>query len=403
MSRVASSRPIFSCPPSCRDLSPRLARSVILGRVEREDVEAFTGQVEGAVCPACSCLCDDITLAVMNGRVTESVNACERGKEQLANLGDVRGEFRLDGAVVSATEILARLSDARAPLVVLGPDVSLEAAREAARFASQRSLPIVSTEQLADDTDRLGLDAPEITATLGEIRSSADVVIFWECDPETTHPRHLERYSRDPALRTGSPRQVIVVDSVERLATNATAAQVDEVIEITSDRTNVDLIVDARLGPSSGESERLLAAIRSARHVQVFVGDGAFADAAVRDSLFAWAATMRDERLMTVSALGKTGNLRGVREVMSWVEAPDTPGLGLEFADLVYTIGAADLDVPPNASHLELVSSGLDPRTNATVVRGDGVFLTLCGRDFAGCEDPAARALRELRSVEAAR
>ena len=58
---------------------------------------------------------------------------------------------------------------------------------------------------------------------------------------------------------------------------------------------------------------------------------------------------------MTVSALGKTGNLRGVREVMSWVEAPDTPGLGLEFADLVFTIGAADLDVPPNASHLELV------------------------------------------------
>src|SRR5512138_329709 len=33
------------------------------------------------------------------------------------------------------------------------------------------------------------------TATLGQIRHRADLVIYWGCDPWSAHPRHLERYT----------------------------------------------------------------------------------------------------------------------------------------------------------------------------------------------------------------
>ncbi len=56
-----------------------------------------------------------------------------------------------------------------------------------------------------------------VTATLGEIRQRADLVLFWGSDPTTTHPRHLERYS----LPNGKPRKSLVIDSRQTETTGA--------------------------------------------------------------------------------------------------------------------------------------------------------------------------------------
>ncbi|MCE9532634.1 MAG: formylmethanofuran dehydrogenase subunit B, partial [Planctomycetes bacterium] len=32
--------------------------------------------------------------------------------------------------------------------------------------------------------------------TLGEVKNRADLVIYWACDPLTSHPRHIERYTK---------------------------------------------------------------------------------------------------------------------------------------------------------------------------------------------------------------
>jgi formylmethanofuran dehydrogenase subunit B len=65
------------------------------------------------------------------------------------------------------------------------------------------------------------------TATLGEVRDRAEVVVVWRADPAATHPRLFERL-RLPA----AGRELVVVD--ERRT--ATAAQADTFLELPADR-----------------------------------------------------------------------------------------------------------------------------------------------------------------------
>ena len=61
-----------------------------------------------------------------------------------------------------------------------------------------------------------------VSATLGEVRHRADLVVFWSVDPVSTHPRHLERYSVEPRGRfvpEGRGARAVVVLDAERSAT----------------------------------------------------------------------------------------------------------------------------------------------------------------------------------------
>jgi formylmethanofuran dehydrogenase subunit B len=68
--------------------------------------------------------------------------------------------------------------------------------------------------------------AGESTCTLGEVKNRADLVVFWGSDPLTSHPRHLERYSADPAgefVPDGRAGRTLVVADVRLTATSAAA------------------------------------------------------------------------------------------------------------------------------------------------------------------------------------
>ena len=72
----------------------------------------------------------------------------------------------------------------------------------------------------------------EVTCTLGEVRNRGDLIIFWGCDPVESHPRHLSRYSLEPAglfvPRGRQDRYCVVVDVRE----TATAQVADQFIAI---------------------------------------------------------------------------------------------------------------------------------------------------------------------------
>jgi formylmethanofuran dehydrogenase subunit B len=57
--------------------------------------------------------------------------------------------------------------------------------------------------------------AGEVTAVWEELRDRADLVIFWECDPTSSHPRFIERFV-NPPLANGTRRRTVAVgpDSV---------------------------------------------------------------------------------------------------------------------------------------------------------------------------------------------
>lgn len=113
-------------------------------------------------------------------------------------------------AALSATAHL--LTQAAGPLVLLAPDLSMEAQRGVVAVADLCSarLDNVSSATVAGSI-LAGQETGRATATLGELRSRADVLMFWDVDA-ARYPRFAERYAPDPiGLYLAEGRRVISV------------------------------------------------------------------------------------------------------------------------------------------------------------------------------------------------
>src|SRR3954451_10142851 len=175
-----------------------------------------------ATCAGCGCACDDIEVGPAGLKRT-----CALGDAWFA-IGDRPPVARIDGRTVSLDEAVdaaaAILRQARAPLVCGLGQTSCEAQRRAVALA----------ETIGAVVDPAGGDAPgsayqaigSSTATFGDIRDRAELVVVWRADPAVTHPRLLGRLRLDRAAR-GS-RALIVVDAQR----TATAEEADAFVEL---------------------------------------------------------------------------------------------------------------------------------------------------------------------------
>jgi formylmethanofuran dehydrogenase subunit B len=345
------------------------------------------------------------------------------------------------------------LATSDAPVFLVGGGLTTEALRAAVQLAlaHEATWSPVPGPSLAEE--RSGLDAPEFGATLGEVRGTADLVIFWRADPQRTHPRHLERFSFFPPLLDGSLRSLVVVDTMSA-EENLTVEHAAEVLgfEAPGDRgsaVDTEIVRGLRCLLERAESpdaesslalviEALARRLGESRHAHFFLGDSAAACPALWGQLQRLAAGSRPGRRVTVSALQGPGNLRGLLEVPAWLTGCSTkmvlrgggpvllPGslggnqiLRDGAADLVVLLGAdpASLTaesrrllaetrrivVGPGVDRKAPVSiriPGLDPRLSAGVIRSDGLHLTLDGRSRQGSPtaDPAVAILQHLEA-----
>jgi formylmethanofuran dehydrogenase subunit B len=188
---------------------------------------------ERATCAGCGLVCDDIEAVVGDGGGLERlIRTCPLGDAWFADrvapaapLARVGGrEAELEAALDEAAAILA---GARAPLVYGLGRTTCETQRVAVGLADAIGATIDPAGPLLDGTSGLAFQARGAsTATLGDVRDRAEVVVLWRADPLTTHPRLLERL-RLPA----ADRQLVVVD-VQR---TATAEQADAFVELDAD------------------------------------------------------------------------------------------------------------------------------------------------------------------------
>jgi formylmethanofuran dehydrogenase subunit B len=109
------------------------------------------------------------------------------------------------------------------------------------------------------------------TATLGEIRDRSGLVVIWREDPETTHPRLLDRCG----LHRGTERPLVVVDDRD----TATAARADLHLRWPSERDLEALITLHALQQGlsirveiASELEALLELMRNVPHVALIHG-----------------------------------------------------------------------------------------------------------------------------------
>lgn len=174
---------------------------------------------ENVTCLGCGCACDDIAVVIGGARIREARNACSLGVRWF-------GDGSLPGAIAGGRsaaiedvlrEIATLLLSARAPLVYLAPDLTCEAQGAAIAIADQLHAFV---DGVTSSTSADGILAAQrrgrASATLGEIRNRADVVVFWAVDPAASYPRFQSRYAPNPVgvhLPQGRrDRTVIAVD-----------------------------------------------------------------------------------------------------------------------------------------------------------------------------------------------
>ena len=220
------------------DSDPQGPKTVVNGE------QAGPSVIGPLTCPVCGCLCDDILVVKQGNRINEVQNACPLGKEWLLHHGSsepagpaalIRGE---PAEPAQAVEHMARmLLEANAP-VILGLGRSTNETVAAALELADRIGAVVEPGDSRVSTPRVLAfqRAGRVSATLGEVKNRADVVVFWGADPVVSHPRHWERYSVEPRGRFipdgRAGRTVVVVDEKH----TATAEQADLFVEMDASR-----------------------------------------------------------------------------------------------------------------------------------------------------------------------
>jgi formylmethanofuran dehydrogenase subunit B len=295
------------------------------------DVAAPEGVIEDATCLGCGCACDDITVIVRAGRIAEARAACALGRAWFGD-GTAPARARSGGRDVGADTALAdaaRLLDSAArPLVYLATDLSCEAQRAAAAIADRLGAML---DSLTTDTVAVGILAAQrrgrATATLGEIRHRADVMVFWGVDPDVSYPRYTSRYAPLPAgMHIGGGRAARAVVAVD-IGPTVGPSDADVRMGLSADE-ELDAIAwlrmlvkhgDARYDgrPELAELSRRLLAARYA--VIVYDAEPVTGrDPGRAEGLIALVQELNAFTRAAVSALRGGGNRSGADAVLMW-------------------------------------------------------------------------------------
>jgi formylmethanofuran dehydrogenase subunit B len=170
------------------------------------------GRVEHVTCLGCGCGCDDISVTLREGRITEVTPVCPVGRAWFGD-GSIPLEVRTSGGPVSVdqalTEAATLLLEGRGRLLVyIGPDLTSQAQRLAVTLADMLAATVDSA---TSPTAAEGLLAAQrrgrAGATLGELRNRADVLLFWAIDPARRYPRFMARYVDPPGTHVAGGRR----------------------------------------------------------------------------------------------------------------------------------------------------------------------------------------------------
>ena len=379
-------------------------------------------------CAGCGLLCDDVTVE-NSGDGVQLTPACGLGTEwfsQRTRLSGGAPAATVNGEPTDVESALARAAEmlrgARRPLLDGFAGATVEDARAAVALADRLGA-LVTTRSLAAAWP----GAPAVplrgasSTTLGEIRDRSRVVVIWREDPDTTHPRLLERLGfRSPY----AGRVLVVVDDRE----TATADRADLRLEWPRQRDLEALVTlhalqrgrPVRAGDVGGLWERLVAVPHAAfiYGPRLTGGAGGQRRALALHELVR--ALCHDRHVVTLELLSAAGT-RSADDVLAWQSGY---GGNVDFAGghpnlVTATEPLDDVDVtllvesaPAGAAEIALVSlpAGTDVevwiRTAAagvaasgTAHRLDGVPLTLQAPQPDGAPTAAALLTRLLAEL----
>ncbi len=164
----------------------------------------------------------DVTIS--DGQILESP-ACRRAHrwfdrlnvEPVCKIDSEKSDF--SEAISNAVELLEQ---SRSPIVCGLDGLSTQSQILAFEIAKQVRAQVDTTVTSKYRSSVLAMqNVGNVTASLGEVSTRSDLIVFWYCDPVTTHPRFIDRYCKTAG-------KIIVVSE----AGNATSERADQFIQI---------------------------------------------------------------------------------------------------------------------------------------------------------------------------
>ncbi len=299
--------------------------------------------VEHATCTFCGCVCDDMDLTVDldQKRITKAKNACTLGRAWFAeHTVEDKPPAKVDGkpattaeAIEAAARILAR---ARLPIVYGLSDTTCEAQRQAIAIADLMHGNIDTTTSVCHGPSGIAFQGVgESTATLGEIKNRADLVVYWGGNPAESHPRHFTRYAVTPKgmyIPNGRKDRYVVLVDVRR---TPSAPAADLFLQVKPGRdfellwTLRALVKGRQIDPSIEETtgiplaslETLVERMKSCRFGVLFFGMGLTMTRGRHfnsGALLALATDLNEYTHFVAKPVRGHGNVTGADNVVSW-------------------------------------------------------------------------------------
>jgi len=290
----------------------------------------------------CGCVCDDIDLTVQQNRIVQAERACSLGERWfLAPRDDSAPPATIEGQPATLDQAIDRaarlLIAAQSPLVYGLDGTTCEAQRSAVAIADLLGANLdTPTSSEHGPTGMAFQGVGEMTCTLGELRNRGDMLLFWGADPVESHPRHLSRYSLEPAgmfVPRGRADRTLVVVDVRR---SATAEQADIFLQVQPERDfealwtlralAQGLVLDAELveretGVALERWQDLISRMKRAHFGALLYGDGLTNAPGRYLNAEAALALTRDMNIytrFTCGSLREPGNQAGADNVVLW-------------------------------------------------------------------------------------
>ncbi|MBE7556073.1 MAG: formylmethanofuran dehydrogenase subunit B [Anaerolineales bacterium] len=299
--------------------------------------------IENATCTFCGCVCDDMVLTVdmEQKRILKAKNACVLGKAWFAEHVVENRPFALvegrEASTAEAIEAAAQiLAQARYPMIYGLSDTTNEAQRQAVAIADLLGANIGTTTEVCHGPSGIAFQGVgESTATLGEIKNRADLVIYWGGNPAESHPRHFTRYSVTPKgmfIPNGKKDRTVVLVDVRRTPSEPVA---DIFIQVKPRRDfellwalrallkgrQVDPRVEEITGVSLATMQDLVERMKNCRYGVLFFGMGLTMTRGRHfnsGALLALATDLNEFTHFVAKPVRGHGNVTGADNVLSW-------------------------------------------------------------------------------------
>lgn len=299
--------------------------------------------ISDVVCAGCSCLCDDISVEIKGGKLAAVENACELGRLwfEPAKFA-TEAACLIEGKPASLDDALTRvaqvLKQSKSPLISGLNAVSIKGQQLAVGIADSVGAAIDVTFRPRHNGAVVAMQqVGKSTATFGEIRDRADLVVIWRANPAVETPRLIERlnlHSRGALfVNATAPRNVVVIDSeasetAGHFASNRLAlkpgADLDALRLLRAMAAGVEFDAAAaarRTGVTEEQWRALFEQMKSANYVAILYGhaiSGGDVAHPTYEALYEFARDLHQHTRCVCLPAYNNRNAIGARQVLAW-------------------------------------------------------------------------------------